>query len=349
MLDEASENGEPSEELKEIHDAAERAAALTRQLLAFSRRQVMHPGVLSLNDVIENLIKMLRRVIGEHIHLEWMPGNRLGAIHADVGMLEQVLVNLCVNARDAMSGGGVLTIETQNVRIDSSYCSDHVWAQPGRFVLLSVTDTGRGMDKDTLEHVFEPFFTTKEEGKGTGLGLATVYGIIRQHGGMVNAYSEPGKGTTFKVYLPVCEQEAKTIGPMIEGVARGGTETLLLAEDDTMVTNLAKTILGRAGYTVLIAHDGEEAVALFQQHADEIDLLVFDVVMPRMGGHTALRRIRELRPDVPALFTSGYSENAIHTNFVLHEGLRLLQKPYAPADLLRAVREALDRQAPNAD
>jgi PAS domain S-box-containing protein len=342
LMDTEEEKGAPGEELKEIFRGAERAAALTRQLLAFSRRQVMSPRTLDLNILIEDILKMLRRVIGEHIRLEWLPGNHLGAVRADPGMLEQILMNLCVNARDAMPRGGVLSIETQNVRVDSEYCEHHAWARPGRFVLLSVTDTGCGMGRDVMDRVFEPFFTTKEEGKGTGLGLATVYGIVKQHEGMVNVYSEVGKGTTFKVYLPMCEQMAETIGTMVEGPAVGGRETILLAEDDEMVRNLARRILTRAGYTVLTANDGLEAVEVFQNHAEAVSLLVLDVVMPRLGGHGAYERIREIRSDVPVIFSSGYSENAVHTNFVLHDGLKLIPKPYSPATLLRAVRGALD-------
>ena len=325
----------------EIVRGTERAAALTRQLLMFSRRQVLQPVNLNLNTVIEDLLKMLRRIIGEDIRLEWIPGNRLGAVHADAGMMEQVVMNLCVNARDAMPRGGMLIIETQNILIDSEYCANHVWAKPGRFVLLSVTDTGCGMDKLTMERIFEPFFTTKELGKGTGLGLATVYGIVKQHKGMVNVYSEPGQGSTFKVYLPLCERAAVAIGPMVEGPAAGGNETILLAEDDEMVRELAVQVLSRAGYTVLVAKDGAEAVALFRQNADRIALLFLDVVMPNLGGNEAFESIRAIRPDIPALFSSGYSENAVHTNFVLHEGFKLIQKPYAPTALLRKIREVL--------
>ncbi len=345
LIDTAKEAGQPCEELDEIYRGAERAAGLTRQLLAFSRRQVIRPAAIDLNQLMDNLLNMLARVIGEHIRLVWLPGNKLGTIQGDAGMMEQVLMNLCLNARDAMEHGGVLTIETQNVRIESEYCSTHAWARPGRYVLLSVTDTGCGMDSTTLGHVFEPFFTTKEEGKGTGLGLSMVYGIVKQHDGMISAYSEPGKGTTFKIYLPTCEQNAEVVGPMIEGIAGGGSETILLAEDDDGVRKLAKMVLERAGYTVLTAEDGEEAVAVFEEHASDIALVILDVVMPRLGGHKALERIRALRPEAAAIFSSGYSENAVHTNFVLHEGLTLIQKPYAPDALLRAVRGALDKSA----
>lgn len=344
LLDEAEEKNEPREELLEIKKGAERAAQLTRQLLAFSRRQVMQPKVLDLNVLIENFIKMIHRVIGEHIHLEWLPGNRLGSVYADPGMLEQALMNLCLNARDAMPDGGSLSIETQNVRIDSEYCATHAWAKPGRFVLLSVTDTGCGMPEEILGRAFDPFFTTKEEGKGTGLGLATVYGIITQHDGMINTYSEVGQGTTFKMYLPVCERDAEAIGPMLESHVTGGNETILLAEDNETVRKLAQMILERAGYRVLTASNGEEAVLVFKQNADDIALVILDVVMPRMGGNEALGHIRNVSPNVYALFSSGYSENAIHTHFVLHDGLQMIQKPYAPNALLRKVRSVLDER-----
>ncbi len=330
------------EYLAEIRQGGERAATLVRQLLAFSRRQVISLEPLDLNRVVEELLKMLRRVIGEHIRLEYFPGAHLGAVRGDVNMIEQVLLNLAVNARDAMSAGGKLTIETQNVLLDSEYCAEHAGAVPGRYVLLSVTDTGTGMDEATLERVFEPFFTTKAEGKGTGLGLAMVYGIVAQHEGAIRVYSELGKGTTFKIYLPICERKAETVGDLVEGPVTGGKETILLAEDDRMVRNLAVRVLEEAGYTVLAANDGAEAVRLFRREAGEADLLILDVVMPRQGGYQAWQEIRRIRPGVPVLFTSGYSENAIHTGFILKEGLRLLQKPYLPNALLRAVRDLLD-------
>ncbi len=339
MLEESSQL--PSVSITGILEAGQRASKLTRQLLLFSRRQVMNLHTLDLNSLIENLLRMIERLIRENIRLEWLPGSGVGSVHADAGMLEQVVMNLCINARDAMLSGGVLTIETTNVVIDSAYCATCSWARPGRFVLLSVTDTGVGMDKGTMERVFEPFFTTKEEGKGTGIGLATVYGIVKQHDGMVNVYSEPGKGSLFKVYLPMTEQKAEKVGVHLEGAAVGGTETILLAEDDSLVRELAQEMLIRGGYTVLTAVDGEEAVSVFKSNPD-VDLLILDVIMPRLGGHKALERIRAIRPDIPALFSSGYSENAIHTNFVLHEGLSLLQKPYSYEVLLRAVRKALD-------
>jgi len=341
MIADTSQDPDAVESVSEILEGARRASELTRQLLLFSRRQVMSLQTLDFNDLVENMLKMIRRLIGEHIRFEWLPGAGVGSVRADAGMMEQVLMNLCVNARDAMPQGGVLAIETMNVVIDSDYCATHAWARPGRFVLLSVTDTGEGMSREVLDRVFEPFFTTKEEGRGTGIGLATVYGIVKQHDGMICVYSEEGKGSLFKVYLPMTEQKAEKVGSRLEGAVVGGTETILLAEDDDLVRELARTILEKAGYTVLQAVDGQEAVSVFQSNPS-VDLLILDVIMPGLGGHDALDRIREIRPDVPALFSSGYSENAIHTNFVLHQGLALVQKPYSSEVLLRAVRKALD-------
>ncbi len=331
-------------DIEEIMKAGHRAATLVRQLLAFSRRQVLDMKDVDLNDVIADLMKMLRRVIGEHITLGAIAGHDLGTVRADPGQIEQILMNLCVNARDAMPEGGTITIETENVRIDEEFRETHPWAEPGRYALLSVTDTGCGMDEETLGNVFEPFFTTKDVGEGTGLGLSTVYGLVKQHEGLVHVYSEVGKGTTFKIYLPLIERAAAAVGDKIEGPAPGGTETILLAEDDETLLKLTKAILEHAGYTVLAAIDGEEAQRLFEDHADAIDLALLDVMMPKLGGKAVYERIREARPGVRVLFSSGYSMNAIHTNFVLDEGLALIQKPCQRDNLLRKVREALDSE-----
>ena len=329
--------------LEEIANAGQRAALLVGQLLAFSRRQVLRPVTLCLNDVVESAARMLQRVIGEHIRLAIIPGQRLDKIRADRGTMEQVLMNLCVNSRDAMPEGGVLTIGTDNVAFTAEYCRTRPWARPGRFVVLSVADTGCGMSQETLERVYEPFFTTKVTGKGTGLGLATVYGIVNQHHGMIQARSKPGKGTTFRIYLPVNEQESPLVEETPVAEAPGGTETVLLAEDEETVRELAKTILERAGYSVLCARDGEEALVLFRESSSRIDVLLFDVVMPNLGGREAYEQIRTLSPGIPVLFTSGYSESALHTNFVLHEGVALVQKPFGRDALLRKLREALDQ------
>lgn len=242
-----------------------------------------------------------------------------------------------------MPEGGLITIETENVRIDESFRGNHPWARPGRYVLLSVTDTGCGMDDETRTRVFEPFFTTKAMGHGTGLGLATVYGLVKQHEGMIHVYSEVGKGTTFKIYLPAVERAAIQVGDKIEGAVVGGGETVLVAEDEDMVLRLTVTILEGAGYRVLSCRDGEEAVQRFHDHADVIDLVVLDVVMPKLGGFSVYEQIKAIRPGVRAIFTSGYSVNAIHADFVLHEGVQLLQKPCGRDDLLRKVRSVLDQ------
>ena len=329
-------------DLTEISRASERAARLVSQLLAFSRRQLLRLESLDLNAVIADILHMVERTIGEHVTLHCLPGRELGSIRADRGMMEQIVVNLCVNARDAMPSGGTLTIETENVRFDPSYCENHNWAKPGRYVLLSVTDTGCGMSLDTLSHVFEPFFTTKEFGRGTGLGLATVYGIVKQHDGLIHVYSEVGKGTTFKVYMPIVERAAASIGTKVTGPVPEGSETILVAEDDSMVRDLARQVLERAGYSVILAEDGVQAVAQFRKHRDEIHLLLLDVVMPNLGGKDARAQILQEGGNLPVLFSSGYSENAVHANFVLKEGIPLIQKPYRSEELLRAVRKALD-------
>ncbi len=330
--------------LREVAKAGGRAAGLVGQLLAFSRRQVLRPEDLDMNEVTSHLLKMLVRLIGEHIRLDFIPGQGIEAVHGDRGMVEQVLVNLCVNARDAMRDGGVLTIETENVWLDSSYCEKHPWAVPGRYVLLSVTDTGEGMDRETIDRIFEPFFTTKAPGQGTGLGLATVYGIIKQHQGMVHVYSEPGKGSVFRIYLPVAERMAVDAAPRTELPIRGGDELILLAEDEDMVRDFTARVLEGAGYRVLTARNGEDALALLRDNPQAVDLMLLDVVMPKLGGRLAYEQAQKIRADIPVLFASGYTENAIHANFVLEKGLKLIQKPFSHEGLLRLVRETLDER-----
>ena len=343
LLDRLPEGDRMYEFAEEIVQGTERAAALTRQLLAFSRRQILEMENLDLNEVIHGVMKLIRRVIGEDIEMNVVEGQRLGLVHADRGQMEQVLLNLCVNSRDAMPEGGVLTVETENVVIDEEYCAVHTWASPGTYVLLSVSDTGCGMDAQTQEHIFEPFFTTKELGKGTGLGLATVYGIVRQHQGMVQVYSEMDAGTTFKIYLPSLEITiAEKEHPVTER-ARGGTETILLAEDDAAIRKLAEHILTSAGYAVLTATNGREALDVFERDAADIALLILDMVMPKLGGKAVYDTLKKSHPHLRFLFSSGYSTNAIHTEFVLKDDIELIQKPYAPNDLLRKVREVLDK------
>jgi nitrogen-specific signal transduction histidine kinase/ActR/RegA family two-component response regulator len=328
--------------LSEVARAGNRATELVGQLLAFSRRQVLKPENLDMNEIVANLLKMLKRILGEHILLDFAPAQNLGRIYADPNMIAQILMNLCINARDAMSEGGSLMVETENVVVNGKYCNTHPWASPGRYILVSVTDTGCGMDAETIGRIFEPFFTTKALGHGTGLGLAMVYGIVKQHNGMIHAYSEPGKGTSFKVYLPTSERMAGEVGSKIESRVEGGHETILLAEDEEMVRNLAAAILEKAGYTVLQAANGEEAMVRFRKAAPEIDLLLLDVVMPGLGGRALYEQARALKPEIAVLFASGYSDNAVRANFALGKGLPLLSKPFSREELLAAVREVLD-------
>jgi CheY-like chemotaxis protein len=300
---------------------------------------------LDLNEVVNDLMKMLPRVIGEHILLEHNPGSDLATVRADRGQIEQILMNLCLNSRDAMLDGGKLTLESQNVLLDQNFCRDHSWAKPGHYVVLTVTDTGCGMDEDTLSRIFEPFFTTKEVGKGTGLGLSTVYGLIQQHEGMLHVYSEVGSGTIFKIYLPVVDQPRSAALASARSPSPGGSETILVAEDAEPVRNLARHMLERNGYQVLTAENGLEAVRLFKEHREEIDLLLLDVVMPGLGGRGVFEAVRRLDPHVGILFASGYSDDSIHTGFVLDEGLQLIQKPYDPDLLLRKIRETIDARS----
>jgi len=331
-------------DLEQAHRAAEKAASLTKQLLAYSRRQVLKLTLININKVIEELIKMLRRLIGENIDLKVIPTEDLYTVNADRSQVEQIVINLCVNARDAMPDGGSLVIETENVTVDSIYCSVNDWARPGRYVKLSITDSGHGMDEDTRKQIFEPFFTTKKDGKGTGLGLSMVYGIIRQHRGMIHVYSEPAKGSRFSIYMPAGEgvelpDEGKTVEPV-----RGGHETILLAEDDNQIRFLTRRILEEAGYHVLTASSGEEAISLYRKYAGEINLLFLDIIMPGKGGQVVYKKIRSLNPGIKCLFTSGYSDTAVHTNFILNKDFSLIQKPYKNEQLLVTVRQILDRE-----
>jgi len=330
------------EDIEQVHRAAERAAELTRQLLAFSRRQVIQPVDLNLNQLVENLLKMIRRLIGENINLKFLPESEVGTICADSGQIEQVLMNLCINARDAMPQGGELTIETENIQINSEFVKTYTWANVGCYVLLTVTDTGCGITKEQIHHIFDPFFTTKQVGKGTGMGLAMVYGIVKQHEGYINVYSEFGQGTKFRIYLPLVERDAVVADRSIQTDILGGTETILVAEDEEMVLNLLARMLRRAGYTVLTAKDGREALRVFEEHADDIDGAIFDVVMPHMGGKDAMEQILKVRPDLPHLYASGYSEAVVLDHFVQKKDLQLIRKPYERETLLRKVREVLD-------
>jgi PAS domain S-box-containing protein len=342
-----SQELDPAHEHKALIDqvliAGERARTLTRQLLAYSRRQVMQLAPLDLTGVVTNLVKMLSRLLGEHIQLEFVSGPKLGLVLGDQSQVEQILVNLCVNARDAMPEGGKLSIELSNATVDAAFCRANAGAKEGSYVRIAVSDTGCGMDEKTLSQAFEPFFTTKGVGQGTGLGLSTVYGIVRQHDGTIVARSRPGQGSTFEIYLPQYEAQAPAEPEeKPKGVIKGGTETILLAEDERMVRDLAARILKSAGYTVLSARDGEEAVNLFRTHPGKIDLSVLDVVMPRMGGKEVQQVIGQEDGKMRFLFCSGYNPDAVHSNFVLDEDVHLLQKPYKRETLLQTVREILD-------
>jgi len=343
VLDDLKPNAPEREEIQEIRRAALRAADLTRQLLAFSRQQVISPTVLNPNAVVANMDKLLRRLLGEDVDLRTVLTPEPGAIKADPSQLEQVVVNLAVNARDAMPGGGKLTIETQNVELDEEYAGGHVSAQPGSYVMLAVSDTGSGMDAVTQARIFEPFFTTKEKGKGTGLGLATVYGIVKQSGGWIWVYSEPGHGTTFKIYLPRVTEAAAPAAPSpVLPISVRGSETVLLVEDDEMIRALVQKVLKANGYTTLVAESGPAALRLAGQHDGRIHLLMTDVVMPGMNGREVAERLAPAHAGIEVLYLSGYTDDAIVHHGVLEPGIAFLQKPFTPAVLVRKVREVLD-------
>ncbi len=329
-------------DITEIRKAAERSADLTRQLLAFARRQTAVPKVLDLNDIVTGMLKILRRLIGEDIDLIWKPGATLWPVKIDPAQLDQILANLCVNSRDAIAGVGKVTIETQNNTFDDTYCANHPGFVPGDYVMLAVSDDGCGMDKETLANLFEPFFTTKTVGKGTGLGLSTVYGIVKQNNGFINVYSEPGQGTTFKVYFPQTRETAKARGAPVAGTIARGTETVLLVEDEKAILSLGKAMLERFGYTVLAAGTPEEAIAMTEQQEGPIHLLVTDVVMPEMNGKELKERIEGLKPNIKAIFMSGYTSNVILHRGILESDVHFLQKPFSVNSLAGKVREVLD-------
>ena len=346
-LQEAPPDSPISNHLQEIQKATERAANLTNQLLAFSRHQVIEPKVIDLNDLVINTDNMLRRLIEEDIELVILPATGLEPVKADPGQIEQVLVNLAVNAQDAMPAGGKLTIETANVTLDAEYVRQHGEASLGRHVMLAVSDNGMGMDEEVQDHIFEPFFTTKEVGKGTGLGLATCYGIVQQSGGHIEVCSEPGQGTSFKVYLPVTE-ETYEVQPAIldSSIYPQGKETVLLAEDEPLVRSMAATVLRNRGYEVLEAANGEEALRVVEQHGGEgIHLLLTDVVMPQMGGPELAEKLNANHPDIKVLFTSGYTGEYLSQLNTLTTGTEFLAKPYLPDALVVKVREVLDQRA----
>jgi CheY-like chemotaxis protein len=326
-------------DLEQVLAAADRAATLTRQLLAFSRQQVLQPRVLDLNVVVNGLSAMLSRLIGEDVKLVARPAPQLSAIKADASQIEQVLVNLVVNARDAMPNGGTLVIETSDVVLDAEYAATREGVVPGPYVMLAVTDTGVGMDAATRARAFDPFFTTKEAGKGTGLGLSTVYGVVKQSGGHVDVYSEPGRGSTFKIYLPRTSERADS---MVTPTATAAVtvrrrRTVLLVDDDALVLAAARRALERAGYEVRTAGTGRDALGIMERAATPIEILVTDLVMPEMGGRELARRVMAMRPSVCVLFTSGYTAEAMNQQAVLEPHDAFLGKPFTPDSLLRAV------------
>ncbi|MGH7520296.1 MAG: response regulator [Gemmatimonadales bacterium] len=343
LASELGGNTRQLEDLEEIRKAARRAAALTRQLLAFSRKQVLEPRILDMNDVILNLDKMLRSLISENIDLRTSLAQDLDAARADPNQLEQVIMNLAINARDAMPEGGTLTIETANATLDPEYATQHVSVIPGDYVMLAVTDTGCGMDEQTKARIFEPFFTTKPAGRGTGLGLSTVYGIVKQSGGNIWLYTEPGRGTTFKIYLPAIQALPEDIGKAAPvEVARHGSGTVLVVEDDEQLRRLTHRALATQGYTVLEADRGSTALDIARRHKGAIDLLLTDVIMPDTNGRKLAETLRPARPGLRVLYMSGYPDGAIANHGMLEPGVAYLAKPFTTEAVVRKVREVLE-------
>jgi CheY-like chemotaxis protein len=342
LLEDLPEGHSSRREAVGIGKAVDHAATLTRQLLAFSRRQIMQPKVLDLNDIVREMEQMLTRVLGSNIQLTTHLDLSLGMVNVDPGQVQQVLMNLALNARDAMHNGGKLRIETSNATLDSTYMKQHGAAEPGDYVMFAVRDTGVGMDRATQARIFEPFFTTKESGKGTGLGLAMVYGIVKQSGGYVWVYSEPGQGTTFKVYLPRVDQSVRPIhrdAVRIDDLR--GNETVLLVEDEEPVREVTARLLRRAGYTVIEAGDGHNALRAFTEHKRVIDIVVTDMMMPGMGGRELARTVRGSSPEMPLVFMSGYTDDEELRKSLLDSRSVFIEKPFTPELLLAKLREAL--------
>jgi signal transduction histidine kinase/CheY-like chemotaxis protein len=337
------------QELATIHRTATRAADFTQGLLAFARRQVLEPVNLDLNGFISEALPMLRRMIPENIRIEFAAGRGIAAVRADRGQLTQILMNLCANARDAMPEGGAIAISTDNVTADAAFTESHQGSRPGRYVGLVVADCGAGIGPEDLDHIFEPFFTTKERGKGSGLGLSTVYGIVKQHGGYIYADSTPGRGSTFAVYLPAIAAPGELLEAPAEGTTRGGQETILVVEDEVEVRQILVQALTGFGYRVYEAADGIDALSLLRGEDGRIELVLTDVVMPRMGGMELCQAARAITPGIRFLFSSGYTEDSVHVGFVKKEGIFFLAKPYGIDTLARKVREVLDSDRAGGD
>ncbi len=344
-LEQTQPGGMLHDNLTEVLDAARRSEAVTRQLLAFARKQTITPKVLDLNETVASMLKMLRRLIGEDIDLVWKPETEVWPVIMDSTQIDQILANLCVNARDAIDGVGKISIETQNIVIDEIYCSRHAGSQPGSYVMLAVSDDGYGMGKEVLDTLFEPFFTTKEVGKGTGLGLSTVYGIVKQNHGYIDVYSEPGQGAIFRIYFPKVQEERERSQPtQSEAPIAKHTGRILLVEDEPAILRLATSVLEQHGYTVVAAQTPAEALAFAQQQEIPIDLLITDVVMPGMNGQQLKERIEQLRPDIKVLFMSGYTADAVANRGILADGVHFLQKPFSNKSLAQKVQAVLDRE-----
>jgi signal transduction histidine kinase/CheY-like chemotaxis protein len=353
LLEALNRDDSKRQDIEEIIKATERAASLTRQLLTFSRRQVLEPKVLNVNSVISDMDKMLLRLIGEDVQLETILEPKLKSIKADRGSIEQVIMNLVVNARDAMPNGGKITIRTENTILDEKGSAGIAEAKPGEFVCVSITDTGIGMDKETREHIFEPFFTTKAKGEGTGLGLSTVYGIVKQIGGWINVYSEPGQGATFRIYLPTLSDSAEGKSELSKETAsspelRGNGERLLLVEDDELIRTATQRLLSETGYTVLSAGSAEEALAIFQREDGDFQLVICDVVLPDKSGVELADQLLALQPELRVILSSGYTDEKLRMSAVEEKGYPFLQKPYSTEKLLRSIKENIGNKGRDA-
>lgn len=342
-LSEMSPDDPFRDNLRNILKATRRSADLTRQLLTFARKQTIAPAVLNLNESIESVLKMIQRLIGENIELAWHPGSHTCTVRMDPTQLDQILMNFCVNARDAISDVGKITIETDTVSFDQDYCEIHTYFKPGKYIMLAVSDNGSGMDKETMEHIFEPFYTTKGLGKGTGLGLATVYGVVKQNNGFINVYSEPEKGTTFSIYLPQVEEKTSEKEKRdVDTIPKGNGETVLIVEDDETVLNMASMMLEKLGYMVLTASTVEESFSLAEENKTGIQVLISDVIMPKMNGRDLAERVKSIIPEIKILFMSGYTAAVITHHGVLDEGINFIQKPFSVKDLALAMQKVLD-------